>query len=205
MKLSCVLLAASAAAASSTLLRGDSASPQQIVGCAACGVACSSSEPPPPCPPRPNPHPNPLPSPRSLTQDCYNARGGPFNIRFSSLTLTPDPPVPGKAAAWIANSTAGPTAAVSAGSGNIYALLDGVPVYTSPPVAACGASVVTLPLGMGVMHITSLSCPVAANTAASVSVALTLGTGVPKGDFAVILKVDKPSPLYCINATFKIA
>ena len=34
---------------------------------------------------------------------------------------------------------------------------------------------------------------------------LTLGAGVPKGDFAVILKVDKPSPLYCINATFKIA
>jgi hypothetical protein len=110
--------------------------------------------------------------------------------------------VPGKAAEWIANSTAGPNAAVSSGTGNVVALLDGIPVYTSPPVSACGPGTVTLPLGMGVMHISALACPVAANAPASVSMALTLAAGTPKGDFAVVFKANG---VFCLNATFKIA
>lgn len=139
---------------------------------------------------------------RRLTQDCSDGRGGPFALKFSDLTLTPDPPVPGKAAEWIANSTAGPNAAVSSGTGNVVALLDGIPVYTSPPVSACGPGTVTLPLGMGVMHISALACPVAANAPASVSMALTLAAGTPKGDFAVVFKANG---VFCLNATFKIA
>ena len=121
------------------------------------------------------------------------------------MSLTPDPPVPGKAALWVGNSTTGPSAAVTGGTGNVAALLDGVPVYTSPPVNACGPSTVTLPLGLGVMHITGLACPQAAGSAASFSVALTLASGVPKGEFSVILKITTPKPLFCVNATFKIA
>lgn len=127
-------------------------------------------------------------------------------MRFSSLTLLPDPPVPGSPATWYANSTAGPAGAVSGGTGNVKAELDGIPVYTSPPVNACGPSTVNLPLGLGVMLITGLPCPLAANTAASVSVSLTLGKGVPHGSFAVILdmKDQAAKPLFCMNATFKM-
>ena len=130
-----------------------------------------------------------------------------------SLSLT-RPPHPGNtltaAASWYANSTAGPAGAVSGGTGNVKAELDGISVYTSPPVNACGPSTVSLPLGLGTLLITGLPCsaaaPLAANTAASVSISLTLGKGVPHGDFAVILdmKDQAAKPLYCMNATFKM-
>lgn len=116
--------------------------------------------------------------------DCSSGKGGPYSMVFSSLSLTPDPPVRGQSASVIANSTTGNPTAVSGGKGSIQALMDGIPLYTSPAIAACGPTTITLPLGIGQMLVTGLPCttaPVAPNTATSVSMGLNLGQAVPKG------------------------
>jgi len=109
------------------------------------------------------------------------------------VTLTPDPPVKGQGAAWIAKSAAGPKSAVTGGTGTLIAELDGIPLYTSPPVAACGSTILNLPLGTGVMNITSLqpcsaAAPIAAGTPVGMTMTLTLGTSIPGGNFAIIFK-----------------
>ena len=73
-------------------------------------------------------------SPRSMITSC----GGPFT--WESLTLTPDPPVGGQTAL-LAGVNGVSTTAVSGGAGELYAELDGVLVYTSPPITTCGNSV----------------------------------------------------------------
>ena len=45
----------------------------------------------------------------------------------------------------MAKSLAGPKAAVTGGTGVLIAELDGVPLYSSPPVAACGITMLNLP------------------------------------------------------------
>ena len=115
-------------------------------------------------------------------------------MKFEELTLTPDPPVKGQGAQWMAKSLAGPKAAITGGSGTLIAELDGIELYSSPPVAACGTTLLNLPLGTGTMNITSLApacsaaAPVAPGTPVSVSMSLTLGTAIPGGTFAIIFK-----------------
>ena len=115
--------------------------------------------------------------------DCSSGKGGPYSMHFTSLSLTPDPPVRGQSASLLGNSTTGNPTAVSGGKGSIQALMDGLAVYTSPPIAACGLTTISLPLGIGQMQVTALPCtttPIAPNTATSVSMNLNLGTAVPK-------------------------
>ena len=132
------------------------------------------------------------PRPLSLSQDCSDLkRGGPWDLTWNSLSLTPDPPVKGAAASWVAKSVAGSKVAISGGTGVMTASLDGVNLYTSPPLNACGNTTLTLPLGSGVLVFTGFPCgaaPVAANKPVSVSAALTLGTVIPAGNFAVVIK-----------------
>ena len=108
------------------------------------------------------------------------------------MTLTPDPPVPGQGAQWLAKSAAGPKHDVSGGTGTLVAELDGIPLYSSPPVNACGSTLLTLPLGTGVMNVTSFPCsataPVTAGTPVSTTMTLTLGTSIPSGSFSIIFK-----------------
>ncbi len=61
-------------------------------------------------------------------------------MKFEELTLTPDPPVSGQTAQLLALNGVAP-AAVTGGGGVMYAELDGVPVFTSPPLLTCGPSV----------------------------------------------------------------
>lgn len=60
-------------------------------------------------------------------------------------------------------------------------------------MAACGSTILNLPLGTGVMNITSLqpcsaAAPIAAGTPVGMTMTLTLGTSIPGGNFAIIFK-----------------
>ena len=59
---------------------------------------------------------------------------------FETVTMTPDPPVLGAPASLTAINGVSPTA-VGGGAGVMYAFLDGLNVYTSPPLVTCGQSV----------------------------------------------------------------
>lgn len=61
-------------------------------------------------------------------------------MKWESLSLVPDPPVGGSPAALYGLNGASP-APVTGGSGELYALLDGVILYTSPPTLTCGDTV----------------------------------------------------------------
>jgi len=126
-----------------------------------------------------------------VTSDCSKTgKGGPYTLVFSSASLIPDPPVKGQPAELIANSTAGNPTAVSGGKGTLTAFLDGVLVYTSPPIEACGSTKVDLPLGVGILNIQALPCtdsaPLAPNTATSISMSLDLNTA-PRANFGIII------------------
>lgn len=112
-------------------------------------------------------------------------------MTFQTLTLTPDPPVKGALATWIAK-TSGSKVAISGGTGTMIAELDGLPVYSSPPIAACGVTNLTLPLGVGQVNIAAFDCsataPLAPNTPASITAGVTLGGTIPQGKFSLIFK-----------------
>ncbi len=59
---------------------------------------------------------------------------------FDSVTMNPDPPVLGAPASLTAINGVAPVA-VGGGVGVMYAYLDGLNVYTSPPLVTCGQSV----------------------------------------------------------------
>lgn len=133
----------------------------------------------------------------AVVTDC----GSPA-FAFSSMSIGPDPPVPGQAA--FLNSTGTLKAAVSGGNVSISVLYLGLDLY-SATAFTCGNTVIELPLDAGVIDLVGFTgCPAAANSVQSMNMSVTLPTVVPPGDYVILLNASDAAlnPILCLNVSF---
>lgn len=100
-----------------------------------------------------------------------------------------------------------PSQVVTSGTGTLNVLFLGVPLFQGT-FTTCGATNISLPLGVGAVQILSLACPTVAGKVGGMTVNVTVGipAGVPSGPYQVTLSAnDQAGKLaYCANAAFTI-
>lgn len=134
---------------------------------------------------------------KAVITDCGTSA---THAHFSSLSITPNPPVKGSKATLAATGTV--NEAVSAAKYTMSVSLDGNQLYVHSG-DGCGQSTFSLPLGFGSITINGAACPLAAGSM-DVGFDLTLPTAAPPGNYAVqFTATDQSSAsLWCIDTKF---
>jgi hypothetical protein len=148
----------------------------------------------------------PLP-PRLNVSEASDCGTSADLVRFSSISIKPDPPVKGSPA--VLNSTATASGAVEAGTFAMSVAINGMSLYSTQG-NACGHSDITLPLGMGSVGVDGLPCPVTAGQEVHIAASLTLPQQVPAGKYEVKVTADTgdggdasaSDGLFCLDLQF---
>ena len=129
---------------------------------------------------------------------------GSGGITLSGLNLFPTAPTKGAPANLYANGTM--TEVVSAGKIALAVYLDGVNLY-STQCSICGASKISLPLGLGSINMDGLTCPTAVGNTENIRMNLNLPAAVPSGNYNISMigiAATSNSNVFCVDAQFPL-
>lgn len=100
-----------------------------------------------------------------------------------------------------------PSQVVTGGAATLSVLYSGIPLFQGA-FNTCGATNISLPLGVGTVDIVSLACPTVAGKVGGMTLNVTVAIppGVPPGGYEVILNAadQETKPAYCADAQFTI-
>uniref|UniRef100_A0A7S1GBK6 MD-2-related lipid-recognition domain-containing protein n=1 Tax=Bicosoecida sp. CB-2014 TaxID=1486930 RepID=A0A7S1GBK6_9STRA len=128
---------------------------------------------------------------------------GKAKASFSTLTITPDPPVKGSLTQL--NATGTISEAATGGKYSIAVSLDKAQLYTHSG-NVCGTDKINLPLGFGTITYVGPTCPTTSGGAFKIGISLVLPSAAPSGNYDVkITGADSGgADMYCIDAAFPL-